>query len=381
MRVALVSGYDAGTPGGVQSQVALIAAELAERGDEVTVVSPASGSVTLPPGVRLLRTGRSYPVRANGSVAPVAPTPLSAARTRYALSRLAPDVVHVHEPLLPGPALAAMTGRVRPLVATFHRSGSDPLYRLAGRVLAPLVTRGDTVWTAVSPSAATTARTVLGRHLGEIALVPNGVPIARFARAREEAARTSSSGRFKQSRGPRVVFLGRLERRKGVAVLLAAATLLATPAEILVAGDGPERPALERAAPSQVRFLGRPNDEVAASLLAGADLVIAPALGGESFGIVILEAMASGSAVIASDISGYAEAAAGAARLVPVGEPRPLAQAIDELLSDDVARAELARRGVARAEECAGEKVVSRYRQLYEQATAVFDVGRTTPRS
>src|SRR5579875_2890975 len=116
MRVVLVSGYDASVPGGVQNQVALIAGELAAGGADVAVIAPASSEATLPAGVRLVAVGRSYAIPANGSVAPVAPTPTAAARTRRALAVFSPDVVHVHEPLLPAPPLVAVLMRSRPLV-------------------------------------------------------------------------------------------------------------------------------------------------------------------------------------------------------------------------------------------------------------------------
>lgn len=365
MRVALVSGYDWSVPGGVQGQVAAVAGALAAAGDEVLVVTPRrSGGGPAPAGVTVRRAGRGIPVPVNGSVAPVAPTPWAAGAALAALRRFRPEVVHLHEPLVPGPPLAALLrGRV-PIVATFHRAEADRLYRLEGRLLGSAACRRIGRATAVSEAAAATAAEVLGPAIGRCEIVPNGVDGARFARA--AAARPPAPGPWKDPGGPVVAFVSRLEHRKGASVLLEAAARLDPGVRVVVAGDGPEAAALRRLAPpGRVEFPGRLTDGQVAELMAAADLFVAPAIGGESFGVILLEAMAAETAVVASDLPGYELAAAGAARLFPAGDPGALAAAIGDLLADHEARAALVLAGAERARECSIDSVAARYRQCY----------------
>jgi phosphatidylinositol alpha-mannosyltransferase len=363
MRVALVCPYNCSVPGGVQAQVLGLARALRHFGDEVLVVAPADGSTpdaaVLDPvaldGARFERVGSSIAVAVNGSRAPVSPWPATMARTVRALRGFLPDVVHVHEPLVPGPSLAAIAFGPRPLVGTFHRSGEDLAYRAYGRVLSGLVRRLDVVF-AVSEEARATAVASIGPRVGLPEIVPNGVEIDRF-RAVVPSER----------HGPTVVFVGRHEERKGLAVLLEAYRLLAPGTHLWVIGDGPESAALRRAVDpgANVEWLGAVGDAERTERLAGADVLAAPSLGGESFGVVLLEAMAVGTAVVASDLPGYRLAAAGAARLVPPADPGALASALERVLTDAAERAELERAGRARAEECSMHAVATRYRKAY----------------
>lgn len=375
MRIVIVSGYDVAVPGGVQGQVLALARVLARIGHELTVIAPGTsplGSFDVP----LVRAGRAFPVRVNGSVAPVAPTPSAVLVTRRAIRELVPDVVHVHEPLLPGPPLAAVFSGL-PLVATFHRFGSDFAYRLEGALLRRAVLARVSEVTAVSAAAAETARAVLGSRPSHIEEIPNGVDADRFTAARRALPAQTAGSRFKSGDDPVLVVFGRLERRKGVEVVLKSLSRLKGPFRLVIAGDGRERPELERLArgDERVRFTGRIGDDELAALVARADLALAPALSGESFGVVILEAMAAGTAVVASDLPGYRLAAAGAALHVPAGDSAALASGARGLLENDALRHDYVRRGLERAAACSIDMVASRYLQCYERARK----GRSRP--
>ena len=369
MRVALVSGYDAGVPGGVQIQVAGLARALAEGGVEVAVIAPRRrGDGGEDRGVAFFRAGRSYSFPVNGSVAPVAPTPSAAAATLRALGRVRPDLVHVHEPLIPGPPLAATLLCRTPVVATFHRADADALYRAEGRLLSRAVVARIGLATAVSPAATETARTVLGPTLGEVVEVPNGVEVARFEQAARRAGGTPE-GRYKNGSVPLVAFVGRHEERKGARLLIQAVRRLEVPMRVVVAGAGPETDSLRRlaAGDGRVAFPGRISDDEVADLLASADVFVAPAIGGESFGVVLLEAMAAGTAVVAADLPGYVLAAAGAARVFEAGDADRLATALGDVLGDDAAREHLVVLGAARAAGCSMERVAGAYLECYRR--------------
>ena len=329
MRVALVSPYDMDAPGGVQQHVQHLAVALRGLGDEVTVVAPGSRSRG-----GLEAVGPSVRVPFNDSVAPIGLRPDLYRRTARALRRLDPDVVHVHEPMVPWVSLAATLSASAPVVATFHAwSDRDRAYRLARRVLRPALARID-AHLAVSPAAAAYHGAALGRRPEGFEVVPNGVDVARFRDARP----------FTQMQEqPSLLFVGRLEPRKGLDQLLHAMTRLKTTRpdlRLYVVGDGPDRDRSQQLLPARLRsdvvFLGRVDGEELPRFYASCDLFVAPALGGESFGIVLIEAMAAGCPVVASDIPGYASVVTDGVdgRLVPPGDPAALAEAIGALLDN-----------------------------------------------
>jgi len=240
------------------------------------------------------------------------------------------DVLNIHEPLAPGPGYGCLLACAEPKVGTFHRADAGFSYRAFGVAARWLVRRLD-MRCAVSTEAASTASEVLG---GSYEVVGNGVEIERFTRAEPWV-----------TEGPTVLFVGRHERRKGLGVLLEAwdRVIHEHPTEVgavlWVAGEGPETEDLRRGHPEarSLRWLGRIGDDDLASRLAGADLLCAPSLGGESFGVVLLEAMAARTAVVASELPGYAFASAGHALLVPPGDALALYGALRQGLSDSAA--------------------------------------------
>lgn len=341
-----------------------LARALSGRGHRVAVFAPTDGPYEGPPGVELVVCGHSVAVAANGSSAPVSLSPVAAVRALRTVRRGAFDVVHVHEPFAPGLTTALLlTSRRPPVVATFHRSGPSALYRVAGRLAAP-ATRRIEARCAVSEAAAATASDALG---GSYRIIPNAVDVAAYRAATPWPAD-----------GRAVLFLGRHEERKGLGVLLEAFAMLSAggrvpDAELWVAGDGPQTSTLRAryAGLAGCRWLGVVTEEEKRRRLAGAHVLCAPSLGGESFGVVLLEGMAAGALVVASDIDGYRQAAGGMAELVPPGDPGALAAALASTLTlppdehrDRVARAR-AHAGMSGMDGAAGA-----YELVYRQVVA-----------
>jgi phosphatidylinositol alpha-mannosyltransferase len=332
-RIALVCPYSLSRPGGVQGQVLGLARALEARGHRATVFAPVDDLARLPTGVEVVATGRSVPVRGNGSVAPISLS-VTAARSALRILRSAGfDAIHVHEPFTPGLPYGLLVSRgLPPMVATFHRSGGSPFYK-ALRPLTRRLARRFAARCAVSAAAGSTASAALG---GTYEIGFNGV----------EADEYHGVDPWPTDR-PTVLFLGRHEERKGLGVLLEAFEALATTATanggvpamaarpvLWIAGDGPQTDTLRGTHPESpdIRWLGVIPDPEKARRLMAADLLCAPSLGGESFGMVLLEAMAARAVVVASDIDGYRDAAGGHALLVPPGDSRALVEAVSGVL-------------------------------------------------
>jgi phosphatidylinositol alpha-mannosyltransferase len=352
VRVGLVCPYSLSVPGGVQGQVLGLARALRALGLRAQVLAPTDGP---PPEPGITPLGRSVPFAANGSTAPIAPDPAAALRTLRALRDEAFDVVHIHEPLVPGPALTSLLFAAAPLVGTFHRDGVSADYRVFGRAMRPLVRRLD-VRCAVSLDALDTARRTVGGDHYE--LLYNGVEVERFAK--RDAWPTDA---------PTVFFVGRHEPRKGLDVLLAAAAELPADVRIWVGGHGPQTAELQArtAGDDRIEWLGRISDDERAARLRGAHVFCAPSRFGESFGVVLLEAMAAQVAIAASDLPGYRRVAEPDehALLVPPDDPTALAGAIRRLLTDGTLAERLRGAGEARAAEFSMDGLAERYADLY----------------
>jgi phosphatidyl-myo-inositol alpha-mannosyltransferase len=299
MRVGLVCPYSLDVPGGVQNHVHDLASSLQRQGHAVSVLAPAGQSGGLPEYV--VPAGRAVPVPYNGSVARLTFGPLSMSRARRWLRAGGFDVVHVHEPTTPSLSMLVLAASDVPVVATFHTATErSRALAVAAGFLGPTLDK-----IAVRIAVSELARRTLVRHLGGTAVVvPNGLFVERFAGRSADPAYASPGGTL--------AFLGRFdEPRKGLPVLLEAFERVVEKrpeARLLVAGRGTASDArrrLSRSTRERVAFLGAVSDVTRAELLASADVFVAPNLGGESFGIVLIEAMAAGTAVVASDIPAF----------------------------------------------------------------------------
>lgn len=358
MRVALVCPYDLSIPGGVQSQVLGLADTLVRNGHVVSLIGPGRPGSWSVPGAESVAVGRCVRLPANGSLAPVAPYPRAMRRAAQALAAFSPEVIHLHEPLVPGPTLAALLAARAPIVATFHRADPGRVYGAYARLFRRFVRRIGVV-VAVSKTAAATLHAVAGSL--EVAVIPNAVAPNRFARP--DASRSGV---------PTALFVGRVEPRKGLVVLLEAFHGLAGDFSLRVVGGGRELNRLRRGFSSddRIAFLGRVGDDERDRAFRSADVFVSPALAGESFGVVLLEAMAAGCAVLASDLPGYREAAADAAWFFPPGNVKALRDKLRALFCDPDARAQLARAGLARASGFSFDEAATKYLDAYERALA-----------
>jgi phosphatidylinositol alpha-mannosyltransferase len=359
VRVGLVCPYSLTTPGGVQGQVLGLARSLRHAGHHARVLGPCDAP---PPDAGVTPLGRSIRTAANGSVAPIAPDPSCQLRTIRALRDESFDVLHLHEPLVPGPTMTAILFRNAPIIGTFHAAGGSAAYRYLTPLVRWLAGRIDQRC-AVSEAARAMAHEALG---GEYLLLFNGIEIDRFAKAPAWHADSRTDG---GTDGPVIFFVGRHEPRKGLDILLTALRYLPADVRVWVAGDGPESLALQahHTGDPRIEWLGRISDEEKASRLRGADVFCAPSLRGESFGVVLLEAMAARTPVVASDLDGYRNVArSGAdALLVPPGDPRALAAALHEVISNPSCAEALVTSGQQRAEEFSMDNLAHRYVDLY----------------
>jgi phosphatidylinositol alpha-mannosyltransferase len=323
LRIGIVCPYSFDVPGGVQTHVLGLAHYLRRAGHRPYILAPgelgpASEALDI---TEFTSVGAAVPVRYNGSVARVNFGPLSAARVRRWIRHGSFDLLHIHEPITPSISLLALWAAEHPVVATFHTSTPrSRSMQLAAGVLRSAIEKID-AGIAVSESA----RNVVVQHLGRDAVViPNGIEFDDFA------------GRRHVDDHPQLLFLGRLdEPRKGLDVLLAAAPLIMETLpdlDVIVAGQG------SRELPEWCCNLGMISVESKIALLASADVFVAPHLAGESFGIVLLEAMASGVPIVASELASFLDVLGSPddesrlGELFTPGDSRALAAAVLQVL-------------------------------------------------
>ncbi|SFQ52007.1 phosphatidylinositol alpha-mannosyltransferase [Amycolatopsis arida] len=366
IRVGIVCPYSFDVPGGVQGHVVDLAKALLARGHEVSVLAPADDDVALPAFVH--PAGRALAIPYNGSVARLQFGPVSYARVRRWLRDNDFDVLHLHEPVAPSLSLLALKIAEGPIVATFHTS--TPRSRTLSAfqpVLRPLLEK---VTARIAVSAL--ARRVQVEHLGGDAVeIPNGVDVPFFARA------TPLPGYPRE--GGTVGFVGRFtEPRKGMAVLLDALRRMLPDwpgLRLLVVGRGEGDALLRQAGPELARridLLGQVDDETKASALRSVDVYCAPNTGGESFGMILTEAMAAGTPVVASGLDSFRRVLddGRAGVLTPTGDAAALAGALADLLADDARRARLAEAGRERVAIYDWATVASQVVRVYEAAIA-----------
>ncbi|MGH3714270.1 MAG: glycosyltransferase family 4 protein [Micromonosporaceae bacterium] len=361
MRIGIVCPYAFDIPGGVQHHVRDLTQVLIELGHQVSVLAPAESEDGLPPYV--VSAGRPVSVPYNGSVARVAFGPISATRVRRWLRDGRFDVLHLHEPMAPSLGLLACAAARGPVVATFHTALTRSRALSAAQGILQPVMEKVTARIAVSALA----RKVQVEHLGGGAVeIPNGVDVARFAAAEPLDGWPGDGGA--------IGFLGRFtEPRKGFGLLVQAFAALAPDRpglRLLVAGPG-EPVELDPGLADRVTFLGKVSEVDKARMLRSVDVYVAPNTGGESFGMILTEAMAAGTPVLASDLDAFRRVLAGgeAGALFPVGDPAALARRLAELLDDPAQRAGLAER--ARAVVATYDWPVVAQRVLEVYATAI----------
>jgi phosphatidylinositol alpha-mannosyltransferase len=366
VRVGIVCPYSFDLPGGVQAHVRDLAEALIALGHDVSVLAPADDETTLPPYV--VAAGRSVPVPYNGSVARVTLGPLSVGRVRRWLRDGHFDVLHVHEPFAPSLSLLACLAARGPLVATFHTATTRSRALAAAEgVLQPILEK---ITGRIAVSAL--ARKVQVEHLaGGGVEIPNGVSVSRFATAEPLDGWPGDGGALG--------FLGRFtESRKGFGLLLDAFRLLAAdrPAlRLLVAGPGDAEEALGSLEPplrDRVTMLGLVSDADKARMLRSVDVYVAPNTGGESFGIILTEAMAAGTPIAASDLDAFrrvlADGTAGA--LFRTGDSGDLARVLGELLDDPARREALAAEAAAAVAAYDWPAVAQRVLAVYDMVLA-----------
>ncbi len=355
LRIGIVCPYSLTIPGGVQGQVLDLARVLRRAGHEVRVLGPCDGP---PPTAFVTPLGNSIPTASNGSVAPLAPDPACALRTIRALRDEGFDVLHVHEPYVPGPPQTSVILDIAPIVATFHAAAEESAsYRYLGvpiRHYAELVE----VNTAVSAAAAE----LVERYVpGTYEVLFNGVDLERY--------RTVPP--YKAS-GPTVFFCGRHEPRKGLDVLLAAMSRLPAEVTCWIASDGPDTARLssQYAGDPRLHWLGRLTERDKVARLRGASVFCAPSLSGESFGVVLLEAMAAGTPIVASDLPGYLNVARAEldAAIVPAGDVDRLAATLREVLYDPALAQRLVDSAEQRVSGFSMERLAEEYLDRYERA-------------
>lgn len=360
MRVALVCPYAWDAPGGVQGHVRELAVRLRAGGDEVLVLAP--GNEPAPePWVTVV--GHPITIGYNASNVPIDPRPWSRRVIGKKLRAFKPDVIHIHEPFAPSTSLWALLEACAPVVATFHSSADRSLLLDAAAPLLRRLARKITIRIAVSQAARTFAES---RIHGSFDVIANGIDVDRFAHA-QPAALTP---------GPTLLFVGRLEERKGFPVAVEAFRRLANERpdlRMVVAGDGKKRSAVASLPPglrARVLLLGSVSNERLPGYHAAADVYLGPALGGESFGIVLVEAMAAGLPVVASRIRGYDEVVRDGVDglLVPPGDPGALAAATARILDDPMLSARFSLAGRDRAAGFEWSVVATAIRERYERA-------------
>ncbi len=339
---------------------------LRERGHDVLVLAPGENP-GFQEGARVV--GRPVAVRVNGSVAKLCMSARSSQVVRRALEVFRPDVIHVHDPLAPSTSMLGVLHHTAPVVATFHSYFARDHFE--GRIYTAVAPLLQPVWRriqkriAVSAAARASVCSRMGWH--PIEIIPNGADIGRFANAISASLPP----------GRKLLFVGRLEPRKGFPVAVRAFERLAAEhrdLQLIVVGDGAERSAIDHLSPEirrRVHMMGRVSDEELPSFHKASDIFISPATGQESFGIVLVEAMAAGLPVVASDIAGYREVTRHGSEglLVAPSDAESLAAGVRQLLHDPALALTLGAAGSIRARTFSWEQIIDRIEDAYRSTS------------
>jgi phosphatidylinositol alpha-mannosyltransferase len=368
VKIALVSPYDFAYPGGVNNHITQLERQFTRMGHEVIVIAPASRPITAFGG-RFVAIGRPWPYPSSGSVARISLSPWLARQVRTVLDREKFDIVHLHEPLCPALCATVLHESDGNNVGTFHAVDS----------------RGYTMWWPLTfiylkrwfpkleknIAVSRVAMEFANKHFrGNYTVIPNGVDVDFFSQD------VSPVDDFNDGK-PNILFVSRLEKRKGLNYLLKAyhrAKREIPDLRLIVVGPGTrwskkyEKQAGENAS-SGVIFTGRLPYAELPRYYRTADVVCCPATGKESFGIVLLEAMAAGKPIVASNIKGYADVITDGSEglLVPPRDDKGLARALVSLLKDRKLRQEMGERGRAKARNYRWENIAGRVLDCYSE--------------
>ncbi len=363
MKIGLVTPYIYPLPGGVNDHVGQLYEKLRGRGHDVRILSARHGLQRVAEG-DVIRIGTGVSVPANGSMGTLTVAFRPQRDIRAVLEAERFDLLHFHEPFVPFLSLMTLRESHSVNVATFHAyAGYAPGYQLGARMLQRVVS--EKLHGRIAVSAA--ARHFADRYLpGDFKVIPNGVDLRRFADAVPVARWQDGTANL--------LFVGRLEPRKGLLPLLKAYRILrkgGCDCRLLLVGSGPQEREARRYVMTRrlmgVEFLGRVSDAEKVQLFRTADVFVSPATGRESFGIVLLEAMAAGTPIVCSDIHGYKGVVKRGeqALLVPPGDSKALADAIGRLLADPGARARMGQSGQERVVEFGWDRVAARVEAYY----------------
>ena len=370
MKIAMVSPYDFTWPGGVTIHVSQLARELERSGHEVQVLAPHSPSRECQDGDLLVPLGRSVPLPSNGSIARVSLSVWLARRIRALLQREQYDVIHLHEPMAPILPLTVLEYSNTVNVGTFHACRNrQHLYRMSRPVIKRWRSRlhGSI---AVSPAA---MRYVSEAFPGEYEIIPNGIDVDHFSQ------RAVPWPQYQDGK-TNLIFVGRLEKRKGLRYLLEAYGKLKwdmPDLRLIVVGPGtPDKDSyhvLSSQNLQDVEFVGRVPYEDLPRYYASADIFCSPATGGESFGIVLLEAMAAGKPIVASDIEGYRGVMQHGmqGKLFLNKNVESLASELQTLILDPDLRWKMGQQGRTTAPQYRWQVVARRVEQYYESCIQV----------
>ncbi len=362
MKIGLVTPYVYPVPGGVNEHVRYLYEDLRQRGHDVRIISSSHGLQRASEG-DVIRLGKGFSMPTNGSVGTITVSPRYVSQIDRMLEREQFDLLHFHEPFVPFLSLILLHQSRSVNIATFHAyAGFSPSYEFGRRFMQGHASR---LHGRIAVSAA--ARHFIDRYFpGDYKVIPNGVDLARFERAVPLARWQDGT--------PNLLFVGRHEPRKGLLELLKAYRLLrreGIACRLLIVGSGPQEREARRYVLTRrlldVEFLGRVSDAEKAQLYKTADVFVSPATGRESFGIVLLEAMAAGAPIVCSDIHGYKGVVRRGANalLVEPHEPKELAGAIARLLADPALRESMRRAGPLRAAEFSWERVSAKVEAYY----------------
>jgi phosphatidylinositol alpha-mannosyltransferase len=369
-RIGIACPYGWDTPGGVQAHIADLATYLISQGHSVSVLAPTSQESELPDYV--VSAGKPISIPYNGAVARILFGPIAFARVRQWISQGEFDILHLHEPAIPSISLLACFAADGPMVGTFHASAKRQKAIFAiGPILEPVIEKL-TARIAVSEAA----RSTLTEHLEtDAVVVPNGIYAKKLASGKLDSRWSGKS----------IGFIGRFqEPRKGLSILVDALPEIIKKhpdIRVLVAGPGDSTEFLSEVPShlhSRFTFLGRITEEEKADFLHSIGVYVAPNTGGESFGIILAEALAAGAAVIASDIPAF-DALLGHGSygtLFASEDSHSLAGAVNEILANDEKRNELRTRGKEYAQGFDWDLVAERIYDVYE--LAMTGLGKVT---